>query len=59
MKHQYKIIMLEVEVMTRESEAKIERLVLNALGSNIENSNIRAQVVSRKAMRMGKEVENG
>ena len=59
MKKQYKLVKLEVEVLTKTPPKKIERIVLDALCSNIDNSNIRAEVVSSIAYRNGKEDNNG
>lgn len=55
----YKLMKLEVEVLTTASLRHVEKTVLDALSANIDHSNIRAEVVSSIAYRNGKEVENG
>lgn len=59
MKQRYKLMKLEVEVLTTASPRHIEKTVLDALSANLDHSNIRAEVVSSIAYRNGKEVENG
>ena len=55
----YKLMKLEVEVLTTASLRHVEKTVLDALSANPDHSNIRAEVVSSIAYQNGKEVENG
>ena len=58
MKTNYKLLKLEVEVLTKATTKNIEHIVLDALSTNIDNSNIRAEVVSIQSFRNGKEIDN-
>lgn len=55
----YKLMKLEVEVLTKLPPSHIEKTVLDALSANLDHSNIRAEVVSSIAYRNGKEDNNG